>query len=146
VASEPLPQIFLAEDNPADVELVREALEEHEVSCEVLVVSNGEQAINVLDQIDAAGQPCPDLFILDLNLPKRSGVEVLGRLRSGSTCRHVPVVVLTSSDSTRDKDAVAGFNPSRYIRKPLVLEEFLELGGVFKELLNTLPPDRSPGS
>jgi DNA-binding response OmpR family regulator len=106
------------------------------VSCEVLVVTNGERAAAYLDEIDAGTQSCPDLFILDLNLPRRPGTEILELMRAGSTCQFVPVVVLTSSDSQNDKDAVARFKPSRYIRKPLALEEFLELGGVFKELLN----------
>jgi DNA-binding response OmpR family regulator len=126
------------EDNVGDVELVREALEEHEVSCDLLVLSNGEQATTFLDEIDTGKQSCPDLFILDLNLPKRPGTEILQRMRAGNTCRHVPVVVLSSSDSEKDKDAVARFSPSRYIRKPLTLEAFLELGGVFKRLLH--PP------
>ncbi|MGH9631381.1 MAG: ATP-binding protein, partial [Bryobacteraceae bacterium] len=65
-----------------------------------------------------------------------SGTEILERMRAGSTCQHVPVVVLTSSDNQKDKDAVARFNPSRYLRKPLTLEDFLRLGGVFKGLLN----------
>ena len=114
---------------------MREALEEHEVSCEVLVITNGEQALNVLGWIEAGRQPCPALFILDLNLPRRSGAEILERMRARGTCRHVPAVVLTSSDSQKDKDAVARFKPARYIQKPLVLEEFLELGRVFKGLL-----------
>jgi chemotaxis family two-component system response regulator Rcp1 len=126
----------LIEDNPADVELVREALEEHEVSCEVVVVTDGERATTYLDEIDAGKQSCPDLFILDLNLPRRPGAEILERMRAGSTCQRIPVVVLTSSDSQKDKDAVARFKPSRYIRKPLALEDFLELGEVFKGLLN----------
>jgi DNA-binding response OmpR family regulator len=117
---------------------VREALEEHEVSCEVLVLTDGERATTYLDQIDAGKQSCPDLIILDLNLPRRTGTEILERMRGGSTCQLIPVVVLTSSGSQKDKDAVARFNPSRYIRKPLALEDFLELGRVFKQLLS--PP------
>ena len=131
-------EILLVEDNPADVELVMEALEEHEVSCELLLATNGERAVTFLDEIEAGKQPCPDLLILDLNLPRRSGKEILERMRAGSICQHVPVVVLTSSDSQADKDAVARFHPSRYLLKPLALEEFLQLGGVFKRLLN--PP------
>ena len=127
----------MVEDNPADVELVVEALEEHKVSCELLVVSNGERAVTFLDEIDAGKQSCPDLFILDLNLPRRPGTEILARMRAGGTCQHVPVVVLTSSDSQKDEDAVARYNPSSYLRKPLTLEGFLQLGGVFKGLLNT---------
>jgi DNA-binding response OmpR family regulator len=115
---------------------VAEALQEHAVTCELLVISNGERAATFLDEIDAGRQSCPDLFILDLNLPRRPGTELLERMRSGGVCQHVPVVVLTSSDSEKDKDAVARFNPSRYLRKPLTLQEFLQLGAVFKGLLN----------
>jgi CheY-like chemotaxis protein len=132
-------QILLVEDNPADVELVLEALEEHQVSCELLVVNNGERAATFLDDIDAGRESCPSLFILDLNLPRRTGAEILERMRTGGTCGHVPVVVLTSSDSQTDKDAVARFKPARYLRKPLTLDNFLRLGGVFKELLNASP-------
>lgn len=132
----------MVEDNPADVELVVEALEEHEVACELLVVNNGERAATLLDEIDAGRQSCPDLFILDLNLPRRSGTEILERMRAGGTCRHVPVVVLTSSDNQKDKDAVARLKPSRYLQKPLTLDSFLRLGGVFKEMLNPTPDVR----
>ena len=113
-----------------------EALEEHEVSCELLVINNGERAAAFLDEIDAGTQSCPNLFILDLNLPRMPGTELLERMRAGSTCQHVPVVVRTSSESQKDKDAIARFYPSRYLRKPLTLESFLRLGGVFKEVLN----------
>lgn len=133
---EPLRQILLAEDNPADIELVVEALEEHAVSCDLLVVTNGERAATFLDEIDAGKHPCPHLFILDLNLPRKSGAEVLERMRTGCTCPHVPVVILTSSDSQKDKDAVAKFYPFRFLQKPLSLQGFLQLGGVFKEVLN----------
>jgi two-component system, chemotaxis family, response regulator Rcp1 len=135
-SKEALRQILLVEDNPADVELVMEALEEHAVSCELLLATNGERAITFLDEISAGKQSCPDLLILDLNLPRKSGKDILERMRAGGICQHVPVVVLTSSDSQTDKDAVARFQPSRYIRKPLELEDFLQLGGVFKRLLN----------
>jgi CheY-like chemotaxis protein len=65
-------------------------------------------------------------------------MEVLQRMQAGSICQHVPVVVLTSSDSQKDKEAVATFSPSRYIRKPTMLKAFLALGRIFKRLLH--PP------
>ena len=114
-----------------------EALQENEVTCELLVISNGEQATTFLDDIDAGRQSCPDLFILDLNLPRRPGTELLERMRSCGTCKHVPVVILTSSDSQKDKDAVAKFSPARYLRKPLTLQAFLQLGAIFKDLLKS---------
>jgi hypothetical protein len=92
IFGESLRQILLVEDNPADVGSVVEALEEHEVSCELLVVTNGERASMSFDEIDAGKQSCPGSFILNLNPPRRSGSEILERMRVGSTCQHVPVV------------------------------------------------------
>jgi CheY-like chemotaxis protein len=133
---EPFRQILLIEDNPADVELIRESLEEHCVSCDLLVIGSGEEACSFFDGIAAGQHPCPDLFVIDLNLPRKPGVEVLAYLREKKTCQHIPVVVLTSSGSQKDKDAVARFLPSRYIQKPSRLEDFLEIGAEFRKLLH----------
>lgn len=76
-----------------------------------------------------------DLAILDLNLPRKSGRDVLQCIRMSSACKHVPVVVLTSSDSRRDKDEVAALGASLYLQKPSLLEEFIKLGSVFKQVL-----------
>src|SRR3954447_14214928 len=96
--------ILLIEDNPADVGLVREALNEHGVGGELTVIANGERAIKFIDETEAGEQQCPDLIILDLNLPKRSGKDVLTRIRTSTICPQVPVIILTSSDNQRDKD------------------------------------------
>lgn len=125
------------EDNPGDVGLVREALEEHSVRCELFVLTDGERAIEFIDEIDEEKFPCPDLVLIDLNLPKRPGKEVLQRLKASQKCSHVPAVVLTSSDNQRDKDEVARFAPVRYIRKPTRLADFIKLGALFKEILNS---------
>jgi DNA-binding response OmpR family regulator len=124
----------LIEDNKADVGLVREALEQHSVPCEVAVIGNGEIAIEFIDEIDAGRYPCPDLIIIDLNLPKKPGKEVLKRVRA-SACKDVAVVVLTSSDNQKDKEDVAPFVPLHYLRKPSQLDEFITLGAIFKEIL-----------
>jgi DNA-binding response OmpR family regulator len=131
----PAPQVVLVEDSAADVGLVREALQEYQVSCELTVIVNGERAVKFVDEIDAGEHSCPDLFIIDLNLPRKPGKVVLERVRASSNCQTVPIIVLTSSDSQKDKDEVAGFSPSRYIRKPSKLDDFVQLGAVFKQLL-----------
>ena len=123
------------EDNSADVALVKEALEEQGVRCELTVIPNGELAIRFIEEINAGAEPCPRLVIIDLNLPKKPGREVLRKLRSSSLCGDMPVIVLSSSDSRQDRDDVAQFPPSRYIRKPYNLDEFLNLGAVFKQYL-----------
>lgn len=123
------------EDNAADIGLVREALAEHRVPCELTVIVNGERAIKFFDEIDAGEHTCPDLIILDLNLPKKPGKEVLKRVRASKSCADVQVIVLTSSDSKRDRDDLASFSPSLYIRKPSKLDDFIDLGAVFKRSL-----------
>ncbi len=89
-----IPCILLVEDNSADVDLVREALEEHAVRCELVLTTDGEHAIEFLESVDTGKTRCPDLIILDLNLPKKPGHEVLRRVRTSLKCNHVPVVVL----------------------------------------------------
>jgi len=131
------PQILLVEDNNADIVLVREALEEHVVRCELTVITSGERAITFINEIDSGVQICPNLVIVDLNLPKKSGKDVLKRMRMSDRCASVPVIVLTSSDNQKDKDDVAVFSPAGYFRKPSRLEEFLRLGAVFKQAANS---------
>jgi DNA-binding response OmpR family regulator len=130
-----LPQILLIEDNEGDVGLIREALEHNDVHCVVTVVDNGEAAVGFLDDADAGRHPCPALVIVDLNLPKKSGKEVLTRVRASTACKDAAVVVLTSSDNRRDRDEVAPFAPLHYLRKSSNLDEFMTLGALFKQIV-----------
>jgi CheY-like chemotaxis protein len=123
------------EDNPADAGLVRLALEEHGVEGELIIIPDGEIAISFIQALDIDGTRCPDLAIVDLNLPKKPGREVLERMRLSQRCRHIPVVILSSSDAQQDKADAARFGASQYIRKPSKLEEFLSLGLIFKAAL-----------
>ena len=127
--------IVLVEDNPADVGLVREALEEHGVEGELLVLKDGEEAIQVIENIEAVQTNCPNLLIVDLNLPKKPGREILERVHLGWKCHRTPIVVLSSSYSQRDRDDAVRLGVSRYIRKPFRLEEFIGLGALFKAML-----------
>jgi CheY-like chemotaxis protein len=127
-----MPEILVAEDNPADVFLIREALKEFEVACTVRTASDGREVLTML----AEGESWqPDLIILDLNLPRHDGIEILQKLRSARATTGIPVVVLTSSDSPRDREAAEELGATRFFRKPSSLEQFLRLGAVFKELL-----------
>jgi DNA-binding response OmpR family regulator len=130
------PRIVLIEDNRADVLLVREALEQNKVRCEVTVIGDGEVAIKFIDDIDAGRHPPPDLVIVDLNLPKKPGKEVLKRLRECDACKDVPVVVLTSSEARKDKDEIAPFAPLHYLKKPSKLDDFITLGALFRQIVN----------
>jgi CheY-like chemotaxis protein len=127
--------VFLVEDNPADVGLIRRALEEHGVEGELTVIADGEKAIEFIQAIEDQATPCPHLAVIDLNLPKKPGREVLARMRRSERCRHIPIFVLSSSDDERDKADAAQYGASRYIRKPSKLDDFLSLGSIFKAAL-----------
>ncbi len=129
-----MPDVLLAEDNPADVYLIREALREHGVRCTLEVISTGEEVLRIVSGEGNLARPL-DLVILDLNLPRHDGIEILQRLRESATLSHVPVVVLTSSDSPRDRKAAMELGATRFLRKPSSLEEFLDLGLIFRNLL-----------
>jgi CheY-like chemotaxis protein len=126
-------QVLLAEDNAADVYLIREALREHGVICELRVAPDGQEVLQVLTGASVRVSALK-LIILDLNLPRHDGIEILEWLRD-TGLRHIPVVVLTSSDSQRDRDLAMKLGAVRFLRKPSDLEQFLSLGAVFKELL-----------
>src|ERR1035441_6612739 len=103
----PMVHVLLAEDNPGDVLLIREALQEGGFEFELTVQQDGEKMLSYIDLIDAGEKRCPDIVLLDLNLPKRNGDVLLKRMRSGGSCRDVPVIIVTSSDSKRDRDMAA---------------------------------------
>jgi len=123
-------RILLAEDNPADVYLIEEALREHKILFDMTLAEDGETAIGLLSR----GLVSPDIVLLDLNMPKRSGGEVLDRLRKDAG-RDIPVIILTSSDSPSDREEALRLGATRYIRKPTGLDEFLQIGATIKELV-----------
>jgi DNA-binding response OmpR family regulator len=127
--------IVLVEDNPGDVNLVREALIEHEVEGELIVLSDGEAAVQFIRRLDALSAPCPKLVILDLNLPKQSGGEVLKEWRGSNRCGHIPLVVLSSSDALQDRAYAMEAGASHYFKKPSRLQEFMDLGAIFKSMI-----------
>lgn len=129
-------EILLAEDNPADVYLIREALREHGVDYTMRVASDGREVMRLLssEHADLEAQSL-GLIILDLNLPRHDGIEILEHLRETRAFAHVPVVVLTSSDSPRDRLIATELGAACYLRKPSGLDQFLSLGATFKELL-----------
>jgi DNA-binding response OmpR family regulator len=133
-------RILLIEDSEPDVFLVREALEQCELSVGLEVLEDGERAVVLIDRIDHEGIRAPDLILLDLNLPKRSGAQVLERIRRSPVCVQTPVVIFTSSDSPKDKAQTAELGAT-FFRKPSRLNEFMMLGPLVERLLkeNKLP-------
>lgn len=130
-------RILLVEDNPGDVLLFREALKGRNLAYELTVAEDGEKAITSLGQ---GGKPLgsshPDLIVLDVNLPKHSGKEVLRRLRNNPALASVPVVVFTSSESPADRAEATHLGADLYIEKSSNLDEILEIGKTVEDLLN----------
>jgi two-component system, chemotaxis family, response regulator Rcp1 len=135
--SEDLPDILVVEDNKTDVYLIREALSSGKVKANVHIVRDGYAATNFFDAADAdPSAPCPDLILLDLNLPIKSGAEVLHHLRESRRCKTARVLVISSSDSARDRASVERLGTAGYFRKPTDYAEYLKLGPLVKSLLD----------
>jgi two-component system, chemotaxis family, response regulator Rcp1 len=128
--------IVLVEDAEPDVLLVREALEQSGLDFELQVFDDGEQGVDFIENMDRdVTLDRPHLFLLDLNLPKKTGGQILEKVRQSPTCGQVPVVILTSSDSQKDKAQAAFLNATGYFRKPSQLDEFMKLGPYVRDLL-----------
>jgi two-component system, chemotaxis family, response regulator Rcp1 len=120
--------MLLVEDNAGDVRLTREALREAEVAVELVAVPDGEQALAFLRGEGAHAQARrPDLILLDLNLPKKNGLEVLEEIKADPELRRTPVIMLTTSSSSRDVAACYGRGVNCYVVKPLDLDDFTNL-------------------
>jgi two-component system, chemotaxis family, response regulator Rcp1 len=125
----------LAEDNLPDALLVREAIRMESLPVELHIAPDGEQAIAFITRAEnEPTAPYPDVVLLDLNLPKKDGFEVLRQLRASEFSKGIPVLIITSSDSPSDRTQAAELGAT-YFRKPPSYEEYLKLGSVLKQLL-----------
>jgi CheY-like chemotaxis protein len=121
-------EILLVEDNPGDVRLTREALREAKVHNNVHVAADGVEALAFLRKEGShAKAPRPDLILLDLNLPKKGGREVLEEIKSDNGLSHIPVVILTTSQAERDILESYRLRANAYVTKPVDLEQFLKV-------------------
>jgi len=119
-------EILLVEDNPGDVRLTREALKDGKVTNNLSVVRDGEQAMAFLRrESDYAEAPRPDLILLDLNLPRKDGREVLSEIKADQDLRRIPVVILTTSNHEHDILEAYDLNANCYITKPVDLDQFI---------------------
>ena len=138
-------EILLVEDNPGDVRLTKEAIREAKIRNRLNVVKDGEEAVAyVRRQGEFADQPRPDLILLDLNLPKKDGREVLQDLKSDPDLHRIPVVVLTSSAAEQDILSMYDLYANAYVTKPVDLEQFMHVVTSIQEFwlsVVKLPPE-----
>lgn len=125
-------RVLLVEDNDTDVLVVDEVLKNCGCALEIRVASNGEAALECL------GEFVPALILLDLNLPKLSGLEVLAEIRRRESLAEVPVVIVTSSNSASDIQSARELKVAAYFCKPASLTEFMKLAGIVRGIL--VPP------
>jgi DNA-binding response OmpR family regulator len=125
----------VVEDNVSDVYLIKAAIQASGFATTVTVRNDGELATNFFDEIDAnPTAPSPDLIILDLNLPKRRGAEVLEYMRRSARCQNAKVIVVSTSGLESDQESVMKMGADAYFRKPSEFDEFLKLANVIKTL------------
>lgn len=121
-------EILMVEDSPGDVRLAREALKDGKVGNRLNVVSDGEEALEYLrNRGKFAGVPRPDLILLDLNLPRKDGREVLAEIKSDPELASIPVVVLTTSKAEEDVARSYELHANCFITKPVELESFIKV-------------------
>ncbi len=131
--------ILMVEDNPGDVRLAKEALRDAKVRNDMVVAPDGERAMEIL----TGAERLPDLVLLDLNLPKKHGREVLAQMKSDVGLRRIPVVVLTSSQAEEDVLGTYDLHANCYITKPLDLDQFVKVVNSIEDFwltIVTLPP------
>jgi CheY-like chemotaxis protein len=117
--------ILLVEDNAGDARLLKEAFRDIETPCTISVVKDGVDALRFLYRQDEFfSSPRPDLILLDLNLPRKDGREVLADIKQNESMRSIPVIVLTTSSSDKDIQTAYGLYANAYIKKPVDLDEF----------------------
>ena len=141
-------KILLVEDNIQDIEITRRAFDKGRVRNELIVVRDGEEALDYLCRRgryqDPATSPRPGMILLDLNLPKVGGIEVLQQIKQDGDLRAIPVIVLTVSQ--REEDIVKSYNlgVNTYIQKPVEFDRFMRVINAIHDywiLIATLPPE-----
>ena len=122
------PTVLVIENNPADVRLVKQGVTEADADIDLQVINSGQKAVDSLTAIDAdAPGEHPDLVLLDLNLPGKSGHDILGVVRNETAFPAVPVVVISSSENSDDIDRVYDASANAYVTKPVDPDEYIDM-------------------
>ena len=118
-------EILLVEDNPADVELAQRTLRDSQFSLNISVSRDGQDAMSVLRREgEHSAAPRPDLVLLDLNMPRKNGREVMAEMGADPNLREIPIMILTSTQAEQDLLQYENYDPSRYCSKPLDIDRF----------------------
>lgn len=140
-------RILVAEDNNTDLFLIREAVKRATIDADLEVVRDGEEATEYFERIDRGeGTACPDLFLLDLNLPKKSGTEVLRELRASLRGQQVKVLIVSSSSAPNDSATARFYAAVGYFQKPSNYGDFMKLGPLIHNLLDAGAAPREPSN
>jgi two-component system, chemotaxis family, response regulator Rcp1 len=138
-------EILLVEDNPGDVQLTKEALEEGNLFVNLSVANDGVEAMAFLRrQGEHADAPTPDIILLDLNLPKKGGREVLQEIKADADLKCIPVVVLTTSEAEADIVSTYGLHANCYITKPVDIDQFIKIVQLLEQFWFTIVQLPSP--
>jgi len=128
--------ILLIEDNPPDVMILKMALDKAGANYEISTIADGAEAVDFVRRQDAgASAPKPDVILLDLNIPKKDGREVLREIRGSAALKAVPVVILSGAQSPRDTEELLRLSPAALLAKPLDFDGVLQLGRTIKGFL-----------
>lgn len=144
-----LKRILLIEDDPKDIELTINALNEYNLTNDIFVVRDGAEALDYLYRRGVFAQEAegtPVVILLDLKMPKVDGIQVLRQIKSDTQLRAIPVVILTSSSESQDLEVCYQLGANAYVVKPVKFTDFVESVkgiGIFWALINTPPPNNS---
>jgi CheY-like chemotaxis protein len=127
--------VLLVEDNPTDIFVIKEVLEGCGLDLQLQIARNGQEALYYLRRLGGDRTPCPALVLLDLNLPKVAGLEVLRELRNGLDCKGTPVIIVSSSNAEADRAAARHMGAEGFFEKPADLAGYAELAQVVKQVL-----------
>jgi CheY-like chemotaxis protein len=128
-------RLLVVEDNPTDVVMLRRALDEHSIPHEMVIIEDGQEAMEYLGR--CKDDTKPDLIVIDLNLPKEDGLDVLRKYRFSTVLVDTRMIVLTSSDFPGDRNRAELLGVDAYIRKPIQVDDFIAIGKTIRELLES---------
>ena len=129
-------KILLVEDSPVDAQLVRMALSDHAIRHDLTLLDDGHKALTYASEMkNASGAMCPDVVLLDMNVPPTDGATILKEIRKCPDCANTPVIVVSCSDTSAERGRMAALGANRYVKKAMDLTEAMQLGEIVLDVL-----------